>query len=197
MRDLWCFFPAGQVWWFQSSVLWSNQMEGFRQMAMKEERSMRSLSWSGRISSSHSWWRRLCLPWDTPTHLLHKPRVSPLHAPLSICCVKDHLMATGSRFSSGSKNSCSDASTSGFRWGLGRKKDWPMCQSYQKFLRLILGKYQSQEYITVLLASYSYACLDWRLETLNSHYERVSGWCVWVCMCVFPLMFSLNHPDLN
>lgn len=27
--------------------------------------------------------------------------------------------------------------------------------------------------------------------TLNSHYERVRGWCVWVCICVFPLMFSL------
>lgn len=72
-------------------------MEGSRQTDVRDERSTQSLSWSGRIYSSLSWWRQLCWPSGTPTALQHKPTVSQRHAVTSVMrlfspCFKRHVL---------------------------------------------------------------------------------------------------------
>lgn len=52
---------------------------------------MQSLSWSGRTSSSLSWWRRLCWPSDTPTAQPHKPTVSHWHHRTSAVISLNHF----------------------------------------------------------------------------------------------------------
>lgn len=67
---------AAQVWWFPSSAWWSSRTEACRRRDATGERSTQSSCWSGRTSSSLSWWRRPCSPSATRTAQLHKPTVS-------------------------------------------------------------------------------------------------------------------------
>lgn len=72
----WPSFFFNQVLWSRCSAWWSSRREECRQTDVSPERSMQSLSWSEKTSSSLSWWRLLCWLWATHTAPPRKLTVS-------------------------------------------------------------------------------------------------------------------------